>query len=72
MARGDVVIANSGYTARSIKSRYGKAESDIATIYRGVDLARFVPGAVAGTASPSCGGAGGSPWGSASSCTRRA
>ena len=48
MARGDVVIANSGYTARSIKSRYGKAESDIATIYRGVDLERFVPAAVAG------------------------
>jgi glycosyltransferase involved in cell wall biosynthesis len=46
MARGDVVIANSGYTARSIKSRYGKAESEIATIYRGVDLARFLPTAV--------------------------
>jgi glycosyltransferase involved in cell wall biosynthesis len=47
MARGDVVIANSAYTARSIKSRYGKAESDIATIFRGVDFERFVPGAVA-------------------------
>jgi glycosyltransferase involved in cell wall biosynthesis len=47
MARGDVVIANSAYTARSIKSRYGKAESDIATIVRGVDFERFVPGAVA-------------------------
>ena len=46
MARGDVVIANSGYTARSIKSRYGKAESEIATIYRGVDLERFLPAAV--------------------------
>jgi len=47
MARGDVVIANSAYTARSIKSRYGKAESDIATIARGVDFERFVPGALA-------------------------
>ena len=47
MARADVVIANSGYTARSIRSRYGKPESGIATIYRGVDLARFAPQQVA-------------------------
>lgn len=48
MARGDVVIANSGYTARSIKSRYGTPETAIATIYRGVDLERFAPCQVAG------------------------
>lgn len=46
MARGDVVIANSGYTARSIKVRYGKPEAGIAVIYRGVDLERFAPEAV--------------------------
>jgi len=43
MARADVVIANSRYTARSIRSRYGTPEGSIATIYRGVDLDRFVP-----------------------------
>jgi glycosyltransferase involved in cell wall biosynthesis len=43
MARGDVVIANSGFTARSIKERYGKPAERIATIYRGVDLERFAP-----------------------------
>jgi glycosyltransferase involved in cell wall biosynthesis len=47
MARGDVVIANSGYTARSIKGRYGKPDDGIAVIYRGVDLERFAPEAVA-------------------------
>jgi glycosyltransferase involved in cell wall biosynthesis len=46
MARGDVVIANSGYTARSINVRYGKPEAGIAVIYRGVDLERFAPEAV--------------------------
>jgi glycosyltransferase involved in cell wall biosynthesis len=43
MARGDVVIANSGYIARSIKERYGKPADAIAIIYRGVDLDRFAP-----------------------------
>jgi glycosyltransferase involved in cell wall biosynthesis len=47
MARGDVVIANSGYTARSIKERYDKPDEGIAVIYRGVDLDRFAPQAVA-------------------------
>jgi glycosyltransferase involved in cell wall biosynthesis len=46
MARGDIVIANSRFTARAIKERYGKPDSGIATIYRGVDLARFRPEAV--------------------------
>jgi len=48
MARGDVVIANSRYTARSIRSRYGTPEAAIATIYRGVDLDRFAPEQVMG------------------------
>jgi glycosyltransferase involved in cell wall biosynthesis len=46
MARADVVIANSNYTARSISSRYGKPDAGIAIIYRGVDLARFDPARV--------------------------
>jgi len=48
MARGDVVIANSRYTARSIRSRYGTPEAAIASIYRGVDLDRFAPEQVTG------------------------
>ena len=41
MARGDVVIANSQFTAQSIRSRYGVPEERIALIYRGIDPARF-------------------------------
>jgi glycosyltransferase involved in cell wall biosynthesis len=48
MARADVVIANSRYTARSIRTRYGTPEGAIATIYRGVDLDRFAPEQVTG------------------------
>ena len=47
MARADVVIANSRYTARAIERRYGTPSSRIATIFRGVDLDRFAPEAVA-------------------------
>ena len=47
MARADVVIANSRYTARAIMSRYGTPEGGIATIFRGVDLDRFAPDKVA-------------------------
>ena len=43
VARADVVIANSQYTAQSIRSRYGKPENGIAIIYRGVDFERFAP-----------------------------
>jgi glycosyltransferase involved in cell wall biosynthesis len=43
MARADVVIANSEYTASSIRTRYGKPDPGIAVIYRGVDFERFVP-----------------------------
>jgi glycosyltransferase involved in cell wall biosynthesis len=46
MARADVVIANSEYTARSIRARYGKPESGIAIINRGVNFERFDPARV--------------------------
>jgi glycosyltransferase involved in cell wall biosynthesis len=41
MARGDVVIANSRYTAELIRSRYGTPETRIEVIPRGVDLEKF-------------------------------
>ncbi|MGX1306943.1 glycosyltransferase involved in cell wall biosynthesis [Amorphus suaedae] len=41
MARGDVVIANSGYTADLIRTRHPFAEGRIVTIHRGTDLAAF-------------------------------
>jgi glycosyltransferase involved in cell wall biosynthesis len=47
MARSDVVIANSDYTAQSIMSRYGAPREKVRTIYRGVDLSRFDPDVVA-------------------------
>ncbi len=43
MARGDVVIANSAYTASLIKSRYGTPDAKICIIHRGVDPAAFDP-----------------------------
>jgi glycosyltransferase involved in cell wall biosynthesis len=43
MARGDVVIANSGYTRDLIRSRYGTPDSKIRVIHRGVDEATFDP-----------------------------
>lgn len=46
MARSDIVIANSDYTARSIRSRYDAPDERIAIIPRGVDLARFDPAKV--------------------------
>ncbi len=46
MARGDLVIANSRYTAALIRARHGTAEDRIRVIPRGVDLARFDPDAV--------------------------
>ena len=41
MARGDVTIANSQYTADLIRSRYGTPLERIAVIPRGVDMAKF-------------------------------
>jgi glycosyltransferase involved in cell wall biosynthesis len=43
MARGDMVIANSHYTAELIRARYGTHPDRIAVIPRGVDLDRFAP-----------------------------
>lgn len=41
MARSDVVIANSNYTAGLIRQRYGTPEARIRVIYRGIDAMRF-------------------------------
>lgn len=41
MARGDRVIANSGYTADLIARRHPFAAGRITTIFRGIDLSRF-------------------------------
>lgn len=41
MASGDVVIANSAYTAGLVAARYGTPETRIAVIPRGTDPARF-------------------------------
>lgn len=38
MARGDVVIANSDYTARQIKRHHGRHVKRMELVYRGVDL----------------------------------
>lgn len=43
MARGDVVIANSHYTADLIRMRYGTPRSKLRVIYRGVDGRLFDP-----------------------------
>jgi glycosyltransferase involved in cell wall biosynthesis len=47
MARGDVVIANSQFTAGLIRRRYATSPERIAVIHRGVDTARFDPAAIA-------------------------
>jgi len=47
MARGDVVIANSHFTAEVIRSVYPPAAERIRVIHRGTDLAAFSPAAVA-------------------------
>lgn len=46
MARGDVVIANSNYTAHIVLERHQPPEDRVRVIHRGVDLARFSPDAV--------------------------
>ncbi len=46
MARGDVVIANSDYTAALVASRNPTAKDRIVSIYRGIDMAAFDPAAV--------------------------
>jgi glycosyltransferase involved in cell wall biosynthesis len=47
MARGDVVIANSHYTAGLIAERYGTPRDRIEVIHRGVDEGAFNPSRVA-------------------------
>ena len=46
MARGDVVIANSRYTADLIEERHPVARGRIVTVYRGSDMGELHPGAV--------------------------
>lgn len=46
MARGDVVIANSAWTADHIRALYPDAAPRIATIPRGIDLRSFAPDAI--------------------------
>ncbi len=46
MVRGDVVIANSEYTADAIRATYGLAQDRLRIIPRGADLSRFDPTAV--------------------------
>ena len=41
MARSDIVIANSQFTANLVKARYGTPDNRLRVIYRGVDVARF-------------------------------
>jgi glycosyltransferase involved in cell wall biosynthesis len=41
MARGDIVIANSAYTAALVAERHPFARARIVTIHRGIDLSRF-------------------------------
>jgi glycosyltransferase involved in cell wall biosynthesis len=47
MARGDVVIANSIYTAGLIRTRYGTPAGRVEVIHRGVDTAAFDPARIA-------------------------
>lgn len=46
MARGDIVIANSAYTARLIADRHPAAAARTVVIHRGTDLGGFAAGAV--------------------------
>ena len=46
MARGDRVIAISGFVARHVRDEYGVADSRLRCIFRGIDMARFDPAAV--------------------------
>jgi glycosyltransferase involved in cell wall biosynthesis len=46
MARGDVVIANSRYTADLVRQRYGTSPDRIVVIPRGVDILHFSPASI--------------------------
>lgn len=43
MAKGDVVIANSGFTARLIRERHGTPDEKLRIIHRGIDPRKFDP-----------------------------
>jgi glycosyltransferase involved in cell wall biosynthesis len=47
MARGDMTIANSNYTAGLVAARYGTPPERLTVIHRGVDTARFDPARIA-------------------------
>jgi glycosyltransferase involved in cell wall biosynthesis len=47
MAKGDITIANSRYTAGLVASRYGTPDDRLCVIYRGVDGTQFDPDAIA-------------------------
>jgi glycosyltransferase involved in cell wall biosynthesis len=46
MARGDIVIANSGFTAGLLREVYGAEDGRVVTLQRGTDLTEFSPAAV--------------------------
>ncbi len=46
MARGDVVIANSGFTAKLITERHGAPAAKLRIIHRGIDPRKFDPAKV--------------------------
>ncbi len=46
MARGDIVIANSGFTAGLLRDVYGAEDRKVVTLQRGTDLSEFSPVAV--------------------------
>ena len=52
MARGDVVIANSGYTADLILAKHGFARDRIRVVHRGTNFSAFAPAAVGARAHP--------------------
>ena len=47
MASGDLVIANSAWTARLVRERYATPDARLVVVPRGVDVARFEPSAIA-------------------------
>ncbi len=48
MASGELVIANSEFTARMVAARHGVPPERLRVIHRGVDLTRFTPALVSG------------------------
>lgn len=46
MASGDIVIANSNFTANHVRAEYKIAEDRLVTIPRGIDIAAFTPASV--------------------------